>query len=68
MSILYFLVPLSALFVAIGVGLFIWASRRGQFDDLDKAAWSILFDDEPQPETKQPEAQSEGEDHGHRLD
>ncbi len=38
--------------VALGLGLlglvgFLWALRRGQYDDLDGAAARILFDDPP---------------------
>jgi len=40
---------LIALSVALGGGgllLFLWASRNGQYDDMDGAAQRILFDDE----------------------
>jgi cbb3-type cytochrome oxidase maturation protein len=40
---------LIALSVALGAGgllLFLWASRNGQYDDMDGAAQRILFDDE----------------------
>ena len=46
MSILYFLVPLAMILAAGSVLSFIWAVRRGQFDDLDTPAIRILFDDE----------------------
>jgi cbb3-type cytochrome oxidase maturation protein len=46
MESLYLLVPLAGLFVAVAVGLFIWAVRKDQFDDLDREGERILFDDE----------------------
>jgi cbb3-type cytochrome oxidase maturation protein len=31
----------------VGVGIFFWAVRSGQYDDMDGAANRILMDDEP---------------------
>lgn len=46
MEILYLLIPLSVLLVfAIG-GVFWWALRGGQFDDLDGPAIRVLMDDD----------------------
>jgi len=42
----FVLLPLALLIATIAVGLFIWAARTGQFDDLDTPAVRILFDDE----------------------
>ena len=49
MNSLLFLVPLSIVLLGVAFGAFIWAVRRGQFDDLDAAALDILVDDEPKP-------------------
>ena len=50
METIFVLLPLALLIAAIAVGLFIWAVRTGQFDDLDTPAVRILFDDEePRP-------------------
>ena len=49
MNSLLFLVPLSIALLGVAIGAFIWAVRRGQFDDLDAAALDILVDDEPEP-------------------
>ena len=46
MSVVYILLPVAALLAAAGVAGFIWAVRRGQFDDLDTPAVRILHDDE----------------------
>ncbi len=46
METIFVLLPLALLIAAIAVGLFIWAARTGQFDDLETPAVRILFDDE----------------------
>ena len=46
MSVIYILLPLASLLAAGGVAAFIWAVRRGQFDDLDTPAVRMLHDDE----------------------
>ena len=46
METIFVLLPLALLIAAIAVGLFIWAAKSGQFDDLETPAVRILFDDE----------------------
>lgn len=46
MSGLALLVPLALLMGLAGLGVFLWAMRSGQFDDLDGAAHRILIDEE----------------------
>ncbi len=46
MEILYLLIPLALVLMIIAVGVFIWASRSGQFDDLEGPAYRILMDDD----------------------
>ncbi|AQS36108.1 cytochrome oxidase maturation protein, cbb3-type [Shewanella psychrophila] len=46
MSIIYVLIPIAMLFVLIGIGIFFWAVKSEQFDDLDRQSVSILFDDD----------------------
>ncbi|QNK00045.1 cbb3-type cytochrome oxidase assembly protein CcoS [Dyella telluris] len=46
MIILLMLVPLSLMLLALAIGAFVWAVRRGQFDDMDTPALDILHDDE----------------------
>ena len=46
METIFVLLPLALLIAAIAVGLFIWAAKTGQFDDLETPAVRILFDDE----------------------
>ncbi|MET3652090.1 cbb3-type cytochrome oxidase assembly protein CcoS [Dyella japonica] len=49
MIILLMLVPLSLMLLAFAIGAFIWAVRRGQFDDMDTPALDILSDDTSPP-------------------
>lgn len=46
MNIIYILIPLALLLGLFFVASFIWATSKGQFDDLDTPATRILFDDE----------------------
>ena len=46
MDIIYLLIPLSLLFVALIVGIFMWAIKSGQFDDLEGPAHEILMDED----------------------
>ncbi len=45
MTILLLLVPISLVLLGVAIGLFVWAVKRGQFDDLDTPAIDILRDD-----------------------
>ena len=58
MSIIYVLIPIAMLFVIIAIGIFFWAVKSEQFDDLDRQSVSILFDED---ESKaKPQSQSTG--------
>ncbi len=53
MNILLMLVPLSLVLLGVAVAAFVWAVKRGQFDDLDTPALDILEDDDrPTPPAK----------------
>lgn len=45
MIILLMLVPLSLMLLTFAIGAFVWAVRKGQFDDMDTPALDILRDD-----------------------
>lgn len=45
MTILLLLVPLSVLLLGGAIAAFVWAVRRGQFDDLDTPALAPLDED-----------------------
>jgi cbb3-type cytochrome oxidase maturation protein len=46
---LYVLIPVTLFLVGLALAAWLWSVGSGQFEDLDKAARSILFDDEPAP-------------------
>jgi cbb3-type cytochrome oxidase maturation protein len=46
MSALYLVSPLALVIVGVAVAAFVWATNRGQFDDLDTPAVRMLVDDE----------------------
>lgn len=46
MQIVMVLVPLMLILVAVGLVLFNWAVKNGQYDDLDGPAHRILYDDD----------------------
>ena len=46
MSVMFVLLPVALLFAAAAVGVFLWAVRAGQFDDLETPSVRILHDDD----------------------
>jgi len=53
MRILLLMIPLSIVLLGIAIAAFVWAVRRGQFDDLDTPALDILVDEDgPRSEKK----------------
>ena len=48
MSVLTFLIPIALGMGGVGLAVFFWAMRTGQFEDLDGAAQRILIEDEEQ--------------------
>jgi cbb3-type cytochrome oxidase maturation protein len=52
MEIIFILIPIAMIFVAIAVGVFFWAVKSDQFEDLEREGSNILFDDdEPNKQT-----------------
>jgi len=50
LEIIYLLIPISVILVGAIVWGFLWAVRRGQFEDLERHGRDILSDDdEPRP-------------------
>jgi cbb3-type cytochrome oxidase maturation protein len=45
MRILYIILPLALLLVFVAVAAFVWAARKGQFDDLETPAMRALHDE-----------------------
>lgn len=46
MEIVYLLVPVTLILVAVGIAVFSWAVKSGQYDDLEGPAHRILYDDD----------------------
>lgn len=46
MEVLYLLIPLSLVFVAVIAGVFLWAVKSGQFEDMEGPAHRILMDED----------------------
>jgi cbb3-type cytochrome oxidase maturation protein len=46
MDSLAILVPIALVFTGIAIAAFLWAVRSDQYEDLDKSASSILFDED----------------------
>ncbi|HET6553919.1 MAG TPA: cbb3-type cytochrome oxidase assembly protein CcoS [Dyella sp.] len=53
MIILLMLIPLSLMLLAAAVGAFVWAVRKGQFDDMDTPAIDILHEEPPASSIKE---------------
>lgn len=49
MSVLFVVLPLALLLVTVAVAAFVWAARRGQFDDLTTPALRALHEEDPAP-------------------
>ncbi|MFZ5636224.1 MAG: cbb3-type cytochrome oxidase assembly protein CcoS [Pseudomonadota bacterium] len=50
MNILLALIPISLLLLGLAIWAFVWAVKKGQYDDLDTPALDILIDDDkPMP-------------------
>lgn len=45
MDVIWLLIPLSMVLVLLALRAFVWAVRTRQFDDLDREAARILFED-----------------------
>lgn len=55
MRILLLLIPISLVLLGAAIAAFVWAVKRGQFDDLDTPALDILEDDDrPAPPLGRP--------------
>lgn len=49
MSVLFLVLPLALLLAGAAIAAFVWAARRGEFDDLTTPAIRALHDDDPPP-------------------
>ena len=46
MDVIYLLIPLAMMLLAAAIAAFLWAVKHEQFDDLDREAYRILFDED----------------------
>lgn len=46
MEIVFVLIPISLLIIGGAIWAFLWSVKNDQFEDLDKEAHSIFFEDE----------------------
>lgn len=46
MDILFLLIPISLVVMGIAIGVFLWAIKSGQYEDLEGPAHRILMDDD----------------------
>ena len=56
MEVIYGLIPGMILLGLVGVGIFFWAAKSGQFEDMEGEAHRILMDDDLPPERKEGES------------
>lgn len=59
MEVIYGLLPGMLLLGLVGVAVFFWAVRSGQYDDMDGAANRVLMDDDNDPEETEAQADKE---------
>lgn len=59
MEILHIAVPAAILLVAFAIGIFWWAVKHGQFDDLERQGMNILLDEEVREKGQQKKEQKE---------
>lgn len=55
MDVLLYLIPIALLLGLGGLVAFLWSLKSGQYDDLDGAAYRILFDDDDVPPPPPPQ-------------
>ena len=60
MTILYLLIPLGLILLGLAVAAFFWATKSGQFDDLETPAWSVVLDDDRAPPPRSDSGGSQG--------
>jgi cbb3-type cytochrome oxidase maturation protein len=59
MEVIYGLLPGMLLLGLVGVIVFFWAVRSGQYDDMEGAANRVLMDDDNHPQDDEPDPESE---------
>ncbi len=62
MDIIYLLLPVALVIVIIIIGVFLWAVKSDQFDDLEGPAHRILMDDDDIKKTNSVDTTDESSD------
>lgn len=62
MSVIYVLIPLAIIIILIAIGIFFWAVKSDQFNDLERQGYSILFDEDIQSPSNVPETDKEAKE------
>ena len=52
MESLYILIPIAIVLVCVAIGVFLWAVKSDQFEDLERQGHNILFDDDENEKQK----------------
>lgn len=55
MESLYILIPIAIVLVCVAVGIFIWAVKSEQFEDLERQGMNILLDEDEKPDSGEPQ-------------
>lgn len=62
MEVIYGLLPGMLLLGLVGVGIFFWAVRSGQYDDMEGSANRVLMDDDDMPINEPVNKDAQGEE------
>ena len=52
MEVVFILIPVSVIIIGGALWAFVWSVRNDQFEDLEKQAYTILFDDDDESASK----------------
>ncbi|HEU4335164.1 MAG TPA: cbb3-type cytochrome oxidase assembly protein CcoS [Candidatus Eisenbacteria bacterium] len=61
MSVLYIVLPIALVLVGVAVVAFVWAARRGQFDDMETPAIRALHEEPKQKQVVGPQTDAASE-------
>ncbi|GAA0852155.1 cbb3-type cytochrome oxidase assembly protein CcoS [Aliiglaciecola litoralis] len=59
MNIIYVLIPIAIILVLVAIGVFFWAVKNDQFEDLERQGLSILFDDDLASPNQEPQTEEQ---------
>ncbi|MEM8713231.1 MAG: cbb3-type cytochrome oxidase assembly protein CcoS [Planctomycetota bacterium] len=60
MSVIYIVLPMALVLGGAALGAFLWAVKRGQFDDLDTPAIRVALEGEEPGDRKSPSGRKSG--------